>query len=427
MPEITSNGTKKRKLTTKSCERDAAIIDSPNETLPPKAPGRSSTSIAQAAQPIENALPGMDFVLAELSRLREQVAKLENGNTAGSKTKSGSPAVIDLTDDDDNTTIPVKLEHGLDTNVDLYNATPLRETVEDDRSSTLSAGEELESSSLPRQSTESTVEFLESIYTKESRISVIAQWGMAMPAVVRRFPSIDLQLPPQSNTAFSYHFLKNCLGGSSIANCWFESKGIGRALQVHLYALLNREFDPLVPRIPGTHGVQITPELHFSTIKRFPLFIRDSDHSGFQYYGTHKVMKSDFLGHNEMLEVPEHVKNYWESRLGNLPTCGLKSGPTVGILKKMWPKVPTGLWDASKKEMTSYTNERGNLEEGLEVLRRSITDEEAQNLSKDEILVAFERNDLDDNTGVSMYYEYLECIGCDVDLYQTLVTKMNEL
>ncbi|TGO60523.1 hypothetical protein BOTNAR_0144g00160 [Botryotinia narcissicola] len=393
MSEITSNGTKKRKLITKSCERDAAIIDLPNETLPPKVPGRSSTSVAQAAQPIENA----------------------------------RSAVIDLTDGDDNTIIPVKLEHGLDTNVDLYNATPLRESVEDDRSSTLSAGEEFGSSSLPRQSTESTVEFLESVYTKESRISVIAQWGMAMPAVVRRFPSIDFQLPPQPNTAFSYRFLKNCLGGSSIANGWFESKVIGRALQVHLYALLNREFDPLVPRVPGTHGTQITPELHFSTIKRFPLFIRDSDHSGFRYHGTCKVMRSDFFGHNEMLEVPEHVKKYWASRLGNLPTCGLKSGPTVGTLKEMCPKVPTGLWDASKKEMTSYTNERGNFEEGLEVLRRSITGEEAQILSKDEILVAFERNDLDDNPGVSMYYEYLECVGYDVDLYQTLLTKMNEL
>ncbi|TGO11372.1 hypothetical protein BTUL_0111g00220 [Botrytis tulipae] len=384
MSEITSNGTKKCKLTSKSCERDAAIIDLPNETLPPKAPGRSSTSVAQAAQ------------------LSKMLGRLENGSTAGSKPQPGSPAVIDLTDDDDNATIPVKLEHGLDTNVDLYNATPLRESVEDDRSSTLSAGEELESPSLPRQSTESTVEVLESVYTKVSRISVIAQWEMAMPAV-------------------------NCLGGSSIANGWFESKGIGRALQVHLYALLNREFDPLVPRVPGTHGAQITPELHFSIIKRFPLFIRDSGHSGFRYYGTYKVMRSDFLGHNEMLEVPEHVKNYWANRLGNLPTCGLKSGPTVGILKEMWPKVPTGLWDASKKEMTSYTNGHGNLEEGLEVLRRSITDEEAQNISKDEILAAFERNDLDDNPGVSMYYEYLECIGYDVDLYQTLVTKMNEL
>ncbi|TGO56783.1 hypothetical protein BCON_0073g00170 [Botryotinia convoluta] len=97
MSEITSNGTKKRRLTTNSCERDAAIIDLPNETLPPKAPGRSATSVAQAAQPIENARLGF-------------------------KTEAGSPIVIDLTDDDDNTAFPVKLEHGLNAVVDLYNA-----------------------------------------------------------------------------------------------------------------------------------------------------------------------------------------------------------------------------------------------------------------------------------------------------------------
>lgn len=213
---------------------------------------------------------------------------------------------------------------------------------ENDRSSTLSAGEELESSLLPRQSTEYTVEFLESVHTKVSQVSIIAQWGMTMPAVVRRFPSMDLQLPPQPNTVFSYRFLKNCFGGSLIANGWYESKGIGRPLQVHLYVLLNREFDPLIPRVPSAHGAQITPELQFSAIKRFPLFIRDSDHSGFRYYGTYKAMRSDFLGHNDMLEVPEHVKNYWASRLWNHPASGLKSGPTVGILKDMWPKVPTG-------------------------------------------------------------------------------------
>lgn len=122
MSEITSNGTKKRKLTTKSCEGDAVITDLPNETLPLKAPGRSATSVAQAAQPVENARPDMKFVLAELSRLREQVAKLENGNATRFKTESGSPTVIDFTDDDDNIAMPVKLEHGLDAVVDLYNA-----------------------------------------------------------------------------------------------------------------------------------------------------------------------------------------------------------------------------------------------------------------------------------------------------------------
>ncbi|KAF5868819.1 uncharacterized protein Bfra_012151 [Botrytis fragariae] len=191
MSEITSNGTKKRKLTTKSCERDTAIIGLPNETPPPKAPGRSATSVAQAAQSIENAQPGMEFVLAELSRLREQVAKLENGNTTDIKPEPGSP-VIDLTDDDDDAASPVKLEHGLNAVDDLYNATPLRELTEGDRSSTLSDGEQLESPSFPRLSAKCTVEFLKSIHTEVSQVPVIAQWGMTMPAIVRRFPLMDL-------------------------------------------------------------------------------------------------------------------------------------------------------------------------------------------------------------------------------------------
>ncbi|CCD43407.1 predicted protein [Botrytis cinerea T4] len=66
--EITSNGIKKRKLNTKYCEQDTDIIDFSNETPPLKAPGRCAASVGQAAQPVEDTQPGMESVLAELSR-----------------------------------------------------------------------------------------------------------------------------------------------------------------------------------------------------------------------------------------------------------------------------------------------------------------------------------------------------------------------
>lgn len=109
MPEITLNRTKKRKVGAKS-------------------PRRNATSVSQVSQHDNNTPPGIEFVLAELSRLREQVVKLENQASVKSETnthdsKNVGKAVIDLTDEDASS--PVKSEHGSSERYDadgLYDA-----------------------------------------------------------------------------------------------------------------------------------------------------------------------------------------------------------------------------------------------------------------------------------------------------------------
>ncbi|KAF7910412.1 uncharacterized protein EAE98_012099 [Botrytis deweyae] len=393
MSEITSNGTKKRKLTTKSCERDAAIDDLPNETLPPKAHGRCATSVAQAAQPIENARLDTEFVLAELSRLREQVAKLENGNTAGLKTESGSLAVIDLTDDDE-VLSPVKREYRSNdsdvTNV-LFEVTPVPEMAE---------------------SVQNVSEF---------------QNTVQMPTIMRRMPlTQDLHLPPQPHTKFEYRFLRDSLGGRRITDGWYSSNGSTEAFaNIGPYGLMNREFDPLLPCLPGVHGAQISPCLPPNKIgQTFPLFISDIGDSQFQYYGTYEVMVSDRLGHNQMLELPEQIKRHWARKLGAGSAHGSKASPIIYALRYMWPRKECGWWNA---ENDSYTDQEGSEMESIDSMSRTITKEEAQDITEGVVMAAFDRPDLDDPPGVSLYYEYLKCVGYDLELYHTLVTNMNEL
>ncbi|KAF7910171.1 hypothetical protein EAE99_011363 [Botrytis elliptica] len=391
MSEITSNGTKKRKLTINSYERDAAIIDLPNETLPPKAHGRCATSVAQAAQPIENARLDTEFVLAELSRLREQVAKLENGNTAGLKTESGSLAVIDLTDDDE-VLSPVKREYRSNdsdvTNV-LYEVTPVPEMAES--------------------------------------VQNVSENTVQMPTIMRRMPlTQNLHLPPQPHTKFEYRFLRDSLGGRRITDGWYSSNGSKEAFaNIGPYGLMNREFDPLLPCLPGVHGAQISPCLPPNKIgQTFPLFISDIGDSQFQYYGTYEVMVSDRLGHNQMLELPEQIKRHWARKLGAGSAHGSKASPIIYALRYMWPRKECGWWNA---ENDSYTDQEGSEMELIDSMSRTITKEEAQNITEGAVMAAFDRPDLDDPPGVSLYYEYLKCVGYDLELYHTLVTNMNEL
>ncbi|KAF7852881.1 uncharacterized protein EAF02_012111 [Botrytis sinoallii] len=361
MSEITSNGTKKRKLTTKSCKRDAAIIGLPNETLSPKAPGRSATT------------------------------KLENGNTAGLKTESGSLAVIDLTDDDE-VLSPVKREHrsnDSDAPNVLFEVTPVPEMAES--------------------------------------VQNVSENTVQMPTIMRRMPlTQNLHLPPQPHTKFEYRFLRDSLGGRRITDGWYSSNGSKEAFaNIGPYGLMNREFDPLLPCLPGIHGAQISPCLPPNKIgQTFPLFISDIGDSQFQYYGTYEVMVSDRLGHNQMLELPEQIKRHWARKLGAGSAHGSKASPIIYALRYMWPRKICGWWNA---ENDSYTDQEGSEMESIDSSSRTITKEEAQDITEGAVMAAFDRPDLDDPPGVSLYYEYLKCVGYDLELHHTLVTNMNEL
>ncbi|TGO25384.1 hypothetical protein BPAE_0081g00170 [Botrytis paeoniae] len=399
MSKITSNGTKMRKLTTKSCERDAAIIDLPNETLPPKAPGRSATSIAQAAQPLENTRSGMEFVLAELSRLQEQVTKLENGNATGVSIESGSPAVIDLADDDEALS-PVKREHGSndsDVTNGLYDVMPVPEIAEGVRSG--------------QNVSQSAIDFVENSQPAMTDTYIWFQNTMQMSTVARRMPlTQNFHLPPQPHTKFEYRLLRNSIGGRCTTDGWYSSNGSngskGAFANIGPYGLMNREFDPLLSCLPGVHGAQISPYLPPNKIgQTFPLFISDIGDSHFQYNGTYEVMVSDRLGHNEMLELPEQIKRHWARKLGTSSAHGSKASPIIYALRYMWPRKEYGWWNA---ENDNYTDQEGRYHRGA-------------------VMAAFDRHDLDDLPAVSLYYEYLKCVDYDLELYQALVTNMNEL
>ncbi|KAI9651322.1 hypothetical protein NHQ30_001361 [Ciborinia camelliae] len=343
----------------------------------------------------EDAPPGMDSILAELSRLRERVAMLEAAKNTSVKSepfnhglKDTTPVVNNKPDDDSSS--PVKSEHRPISDDDLYDATPPPEDYRRKNNASNVEGES-ESHSSPR-------------------VSI----GVRMPAVARRLAPIqELQIHPQPNTKFQSRFLHNCFGGRPIAHGWYMTNGLDRAFaKIREDVLLNREFNSIIPRRPGAHGAQITPKLQLTEIGQpFSLFIRDIDDINSRYYGTYQDMRSDCLGHNEIREIPAHVKRHLAQKLGARPANGVKSAPMLAFWR-ICGSVQVGWWDTERNE---YTNERDNEMEEIELLARAITDEEAQNITEGEIMAAFDR--LCTSLGVSLYYEYLKCVGRDSELY----------
>lgn len=85
---------------------------------------------------------------------------------------------------------------------------------------------------------------------------------------------------------------------------------------------------------------------------------------------------------------PTSAKEHWAESLG-APGKNGKSLKAITALRDIWPKVNVGWWNASTRTMVDYDE---NLEDEygeLEVVKRLISEEEAEAITPEEILAAF--------------------------------------
>ncbi|CZR62501.1 uncharacterized protein PAC_12398 [Phialocephala subalpina] len=262
--------------------------------------------------------------------------------------------------------------------------------------------------------------------------NIILYDGMPMPTLVQNLPSLEVpELPDNPNEELPYNFLKKVLGGSTIGNGSYavsakKVRGAEAPLfpNVKLWTVLNRTCDPLLPRFPA-HGARVSGFMQYNNNEDpFPLFIRSG--VGYRYYGMYKEPRaSDTIGSNDMALILRSVKEHHARLLGTQHKNG-KSQKTITTLREMWPPVSVGWWDADTRTMIDYN---GDLEEEhgeFEVLKRLITEEEAENITPDEILAAFDTPDYELPPSARLCYEYLQCVSYDKSFYDQLVTRKRQ-
>jgi len=219
--------------------------------------------------------------------------------------------------------------------------------------------------------------------------------GMRMPELIGNLPPIpSLRLPEQPSEVFTFDFLKKVFGGRAVSSGWWVIPPKTREMrlfpQLKSFRTLNSDYDPLLPRRPGEHGVQLSCILaevddeHLT----FPLFIRRGQ-GGYKYYGTYTEPRySDRLGGDEMRQVPEYVKKHWASQIGSIPRDG-KIPKHNETIRAAWPQVPVGWLTENNKKLIPY-QERYHDDHEENPVTRPITAEEADEIGEDEILKAFE-------------------------------------
>jgi hypothetical protein len=223
-----------------------------------------------------------------------------------------------------------------------------------------------------------------------------------MPIVVENIPPLqNFSLPEDPNQEFEYKFLRKVLGGRNISE-GFYAIPTDRVNDIEggllSYKALTSTFNPLLPRSPGQHGAQVSCISQHRTsrarenLQPFALFIRSAE-SGYQYLGHYREPSpSDFLGRDEIIRMPKHVKEYWAHRLGAIPRHDrYKEERYLHSLQDFWKEYhqPVGFFDPSSDTFVEYDV---NLEEDGDraLVERSITLDEANEIDASDILGAFE-------------------------------------
>ncbi|KAH0558944.1 hypothetical protein GP486_004426 [Trichoglossum hirsutum] len=133
-----------------------------------------------------------------------------------------------------------------------------------------------------------------------------------------------------------------------------------------------------------------------------PLFLRDESGGDYMYYGNYREPRfSDRLDYSRMLdEVPESMKEYWAKAL----TAKKRPAWVTEVF------IDEGL---ISKELVTVNG----------VVDNDLAAELAEHIKAEDVLKAFKTADAEDGPSMRLYWEYLECVGYEVELYEALAAR----
>nr|OQN98481.1 hypothetical protein B0A51_19032 [Rachicladosporium sp. CCFEE 5018] len=251
-----------------------------------------------------------------------------------------------------------------------------------------------------------------------------------------------------STESFSWEFLYKALGGTqcspgfNVVSAFSQSTsllGSGRT-----YWLLDAEYEPFAPTRAGEHGAKLTAYFNDDALPgggdldnavdyaNVPVFVAAEGGDGYIYMGHYSQTRySDMLSHSETLRLPSPVLEYWASQLADPKR---PDWVTEKLRLWFWPKpVYDGPLPPSEADDTTLTSVAVQTREHK--VERALGDymQELRNWEKDsrikvsrlirkETLMALWHNsDLDEEKGLRLWWEYLECVGYDEKFFKNLI------
>ena len=278
---------------------------------------------------------------------------------------------------------------------------------------------------------------------------------LTMPLAVRQMPamvSASLAKLEKDAEVFTWEFLKSQLGGDQWSpGFYFILPSHHSILPSRAYWLLETQHEPFLPPSPGMHGAKLTaffndtcPDGEYEApieqdYMNAPVFISVDGGKTYRYYGNYSQHRfSDKLDYERLVSaVPEEVKRYWAAQLAD---PGRPDWVTRQLTEHFWPKPsydgPILTDSVVNSPNTPATGESGGSGAMLEkrILRAlgeyaeelKTWDKEAKMkvkmLTSENIYKAFSNADADEEPGLRLWWEYLQCVDYGQGFFQLLCT-----
>ena len=262
------------------------------------------------------------------------------------------------------------------------------------------------------------------------------------PLAVRQMsPPPTLSITRTNTETFTWEFLKLTLGGEQWSpGFYFISKD--SILPSKAYWILDADTEPYLPSIPGEHGAKLTAFFN-NTIPNeegtapdeenyleTPVFIRPEGQKEYIYFGSYSQLRfSDKLDYDRVLDtVPEQIRLYWAEQLA---AAGRPEWVTKALMEHFWPKpvyegpVPTDDEETTEGQESEGLEKRISQAQGDYALELRDWEKEARMkvrlLTAQNLMAAFRKADADEEAGLRLWWEYLQCVGYDQGFYEMLV------
>lgn len=241
---------------------------------------------------------------------------------------------------------------------------------------------------------------------------------------------------------FPLPFLSNLLNGDLWSpGYFFIPHSRHTILPSRAYWLLDAAVEPYIPRHPGQHGAKLTaffnatasnpgeaPEV--GNYMDTPVFVKEVGKEEWRYFGQYSQLRfSDRLDFDRVQEaVPKEVRNWWAMSLGEK---GKRPGWVEGeLMRAFWPRpVYDGPVPGDEGEEEGEEEEvwKGKVERALWAYAEELRDWErdarikVSHLRETNLEHAFSAADADEEPGLRLWWEYLQCVGFDEGFYDMLV------
>jgi hypothetical protein len=259
-----------------------------------------------------------------------------------------------------------------------------------------------------------------------------------------------LPISSPNNETFTWEELHAHLGGAQYSPGLYFSRNSSstRALQGRTYWLLEAQFEPFVPLTPGEHGAKLTAFFNDSLTPDgacldeedctdVPVFVCLREGEGYTYLGQYSQKRySDKLSHSELFQhVPSTILQYWATQLASPYR---PAWITDALIAHFWPQptyygpIPsdsavttpgTGVTEPQDPERVLEKRVLRALERYAVELKewRKESQVKATFLTEDALMDMWQKSDMDEEKGLRLWWEYLECVGFDEVFYQKLV------